>query len=332
MSTETETKEAPQPPVEQDLHNSLKSERAQKEEVEAVELIESYTLDEESDDEDYEPSSEDIVSEEQPATDDQSRDELEKGESVDEPPQDLLNRAISLGMTQDEIGDQSPEALEMTVRYLERLPVEDQDSDQHQEDDFDDEGDDSFQIDLDEDLYEPEVIEAIKSLHEHHNKKHARLQSRIDERDQHQRQVEMNAFAMRFDEQVESLGSDYTELFGKGRGMEMKDSDSSYQNRMKLIEQMDVLAEGYVQTGKRVPGEAELFKEALGSVFQKETEKIKTKATRRKAGRRSGQIINRPTQRRGTGVDHPEDEAKDFISQFLSGKDLGDESMLPDDF
>ena len=327
---ETETKEAPQPP-EQDLHSQLDTEKANEGEVAARALIESYTIDE-SDDDDYDPSS--GVSEDSASSGavNESRPESEKGDKVDEPAQDLLSRAEGLGMSDDDIKSHSPEALEMTVRYLEEKAQVGKSSNEESSSGDEQDRDDEYQVDLDPDLYEPEVIDELERLNSFHHKRHERLQAQIDGMLDHFRSSVGDAFAVRFDSQIEGLGKDYSEIFGVGRGNQMSPSDPGYQNRQRLCEQMDILAQGYETAGKSVPEESDLFEEALSSAFRNDIEKIKTKSSRRRASRRGGQIISRPTQRRGSESSHPDDEAKEFISDFLSQNDLGDESMLPEDF
>lgn len=140
-----------------------------------------------------------------------------------------------------------------------------------------------FKVELDPEMAaDPDVVRTITAMNEHYAKqlepfvKH--VQGLIELTGQRQNE-ELEA---RLDGHFDSLGDDYNEVFGKGEGVELLEKSerndakakTALGNRQKVVSEMEALAAGYSQAGRRMPSEGQLFEKAVRLIFPEHAEKL----------------------------------------------------------
>jgi hypothetical protein len=166
---------------------------------------------------------------------------------------------------------------------------------------------------LDPELHDESEIEALQKVFDQMDEQKKQLE-RVNEVVGRQQQVERLNF---FDQQVNSLGDDWKGLLGEGSGFEMdpKEHRTFLENRGKLMEQVDVLADSYQRKGDKVPSQKELIQQALPMVFPEEAKKVQAGQLRGKAQKRSGQSLARATNKEKQPRTPMEDAVK-FNKEF----------------
>ena len=101
--------------------------------------------------------------------------------------------------------------------------------------------------------------------------------------------------AMKFSHEVDSLGEDWTELFGKG---DIRPGTKQFANREKLAEGMYLRLEGLKATNRPRPTMKALFVSSLASEFPRKANKIAEKAAKLAAQDRHSQVIGKPSSSR----------------------------------
>jgi hypothetical protein len=127
------------------------------------------------------------------------------------------------------------------------------------------------------------------------------------------------AFFSRFDHWVDSQNA--PDVLGKGRGVELDANSAQYKNRLKVLETVQVLATGYQRTGRPVPQEDLLFKQAMTLALG---EKVATENKEKATQARGRQMIFRPGSRSARAVPSGTRKAEDAVRNLLREK--GEES------
>jgi hypothetical protein len=184
-----------------------------------------------------------------------------------------------------------------------------------------------YEVKLDPNVFDPEIIETVNGINEHYSKQFEAMEGQLNEARQSLNRQQALQFEQQFDGWIKELGDGYKDVLGDGRGAEMDKKSEQFGNRVKVLDEMETIAAGFVKTGKQVPPYGELFEKALASVFKDKQKEIARKEISGKLGKR--QIIARPSQRRGGNVD-PEAAARSYVKSFLEDHDTAEPSTAID--
>lgn len=283
-------------------------------------------------DEDVHPAEEDAGGEQEPAPEVES--ELPTFDHA------LLGRAEALGLTEAEWQGFSPERLEAFVSGVEArsgTPAPDGEVKPGEEGDEkpvkDKPGQEEatgFQLELDPDLYEPELVKAFKDLAAHNQEELAAMQERVDQLTQQQTTESDDAVGRWFDGFVEGLGPQYADLFGVGPGLELEQGSAHLKNRIAVLKEMDARYDRAQRDKTDLPDDDKLARQSVASVFPDKAEQLVTGKIASSVQRRSGQVVGRPSGRRTKTAGTPTQEAEGFVREFLD--DVGEAEDEAEDF
>lgn len=293
----------------------------------AEQIEDDYDIEEPEADEEFKvPVIDDLDEEEQtaaPVKEDKSSKpaakQEAKAESVKEQktplPNELVAKAKKLGISDEDISlYEKPQQLERLCSLLEpkaAKPEAEQSEKEAAKDTPAEDGD--FKIELDPDLYDPDLCKAMKSTADQING----LKGIVNNVMSMMQRQSAQSFERTFEGFIAELGDGFTDTLGKGTLDEIGRDSEHFQNRCKVIEEMNAIAAGYSQTGKPVPSPKQLFTRAINSVFG---DTIRKSARREVAGqlqKRSAQIISRPTGRNGKDTQTPDQRATNAVREKL---------------
>ncbi len=211
-----------------------------------------------------------------------------------------LEKAVQVGFTIGEAKEFPNERA--LLRAVERVIKADEEAElkyrpKKESDTEDDEDLLSKIADLDPEKYEdPDVINTVNSLKNIIKKQ----QSVIDEikgyakqTAESQSQAAKNEALSWFDNQVESLGTDFIETLGKGRYNSLDKGSLQFQKRNELADKVAILMAGYQQSGRQLPEKEAVFQEAVSIVLKDEIVKNMEKVLQDDFTNRKQQQINR---------------------------------------
>lgn len=231
----------------------------------------------------------------------ETEDEDKGGE--DEFSQNLVDQAIDLGLKMEEIGLHKNDAeLERTIEILTSIrPATQKPEEPAQAPAKGKAKDEGIKFE-DEEAIDPEILNAVRSL-EKNNKDLREMVERLTGSLEQKQQDEFNN---KFDSLIENLGTDYEDVFGKGKGTELNKNSGHYRNRRTMIKHMYALASGYQAAKVRIPSEQDLFDQALYALHKKKMTSVRSRQISDKAkvqkGRRAGVPASSKTERPATGL------------------------------
>jgi len=131
--------------------------------------------------------------------------------------------------------------------------------------------------------------------------------------------------AYQFDDALEGMGEEWTDLFGKGYGLELKDDSVEFRNRKRVYDAAN--------SGQHRGPMAKRAVAAAKALFPDKVEKLARKSNVNKARDRGGRWINKTSQRRETPGDlSPEQRAIRAVGAKMRdlgigvyGEDVGDD-------
>lgn len=234
----------------------------------------------------------------------------------DEISDELLDRAVALGYTIDEIKAFSDsKSLEKEISRVERInqrlqakkqaetsPAETKASEEPEpEPDWDA---------LIEQGHDPDLIALQKKnweLNKQSLERAQKAEAQVQQLIQAERTRAFEAQCLRFDNTLDSLGEEYKSLFGTGRiGELQKKSPELAANRQKVFTKMAVLRNAYEIAGEPVPAEADLIQEAVQASFYKQTQQIARKAITKEIRKSGSQALSRPRSTGGKPLSGPD--------------------------
>jgi hypothetical protein len=228
-------------------------------------------------------------------------------------PDALVAKAKKLGISDEDISlYEKPQQLERLCSLLEPKAAKPEASEKEAAKETPAE-DGEFKIELDPDLYDPDICKAMKSTADQINGLKSVLGNVMS---MMQRQSE-KTFERTFEGFIAELGDGFSDTLGKGTLDEIGTDSEHFQNRCKVIEEMNAIAAGYSQTGKPVPNAKQLFTRAVNSVFGDTIKKNARKEVAGQLQKRSAQIISRPTGRNGKDTQTPDQRATSAVRDKL---------------
>jgi len=120
------------------------------------------------------------------------------------------------------------------------------------------------------------------------------------------------------DRQIERLGDEYKDIFGKGTIDDLEEDTPEYKNRAAIDTEMLVLLAGYRQTGQKVPSRTKLFSMALNNKFGDKTKQAAVTETKEKLEKRAKQTLGRGSESSSaaTGMEKALKANKDFDAEL----------------
>ena len=262
---------------------------------------------------------------------DSGKTETADSEQQESMPDELVAKARKLGISDKDISlfDKS-EQLEKLCSLIEPAATakknqQDKEVTEKQDTSYN-EGD--FKVELDPDLYDPDLCKAMQSTAAQINGIKTALKNVVSAI---QRQSEQS-FERTFESMIADLGEEFAETLGTGDLEKIGTNSAFYKNRCKLIEEMNTIAAGLSQTGKPAPSTKMLFQKALNSVFSDVIKKNTRKQIASQLEKQSGRIISRPTGKKGKDSLTPDQRATTAVREKLREFGAFDETEIEEDF
>lgn len=311
-------------------------------------VADDYTIEEPDDDEEFKVPVIDTLDEDDdetipsadnknqtpPKASEKKEADTGKGKDAAQKPQDALPEALvakakKLGIYDEDIAVFSkPEQLERLCGLIEPAAAEavkPQEKPAESKPEAD-EGD--FKVELDPAIYEPGIREAMKSTADQINGIKKALSDIVGA----VRQQSEASFEKNFEAMIAGLGDEFSDTLGKGSLDEIGTDSEFFKNRCKLVDEMNAVAAGYAQTGKTVPSPKQLFQRAVNSVFGDTIKANTRKEIASQLEKRAGQIISRPTGKKGKDSQTPEQRATTAVKEKLREFGADVETDIQDDF
>jgi len=143
--------------------------------------------------------------------------------------------------------------------------------------------------DLDPNEYDEKVVAHFKAL----KAQRAKDDERIAALEQQLHQQKVESAEEWFDGQIKDLGEDFEAVLGKGTVKDIAFGSAAFKKRGEIAERMEVLANGYIASGKPVPSDKALFDESVKIVLEKEIKAADERKLASKLEKRAGQHIAR---------------------------------------
>ena len=238
----------------------------------------------------------------------ESYEEYEESE-MDEELEDLAVRAAEVGLTESDIEDLGTvEALERTVRILEGRGAGSEERQQV-------EG-----IDLDN--VPDELKPVLEQMDKQYRARIEGLESQLGQYNSFLDNQAEKAVVNEFDSFVSDLGPGFESLLGTGSTESLSDDSGALTRRVQVLEEMNVLANGYEAAGRAVPDEQTLFTRALNGLFADDVAAAKQASTESTVAQRRGKFVSRPTQKNGK-PQSPEAAARASVRKYMEEAGIG---------
>lgn len=242
----------------------------------------------------------------------EGQDSAEQPEFSDE----LLKRAADAGLSRSEVENfGSPEAVERVLVAFENEMARRVGQKETREQPTDSEPD----LVLDEDLLDPDVVSAFKQQ----DARMKKLEQKLAAAESENQRREEAEFESRCEGRFQSLGDEYKDLLGKGPSSGLGPRTKAFRNRKDVKAEMLALKAGYIQTGRAVPDEGDLFHRALRSLFGEQQETLTRRKIEGRVKSRKGKQINRPGNRERKTQSDPTETAVRDVDAFMRDKGIG---------
>lgn len=183
-----------------------------------------------------------------------------------------------------------------------------------------------FKIDLDPNEYDEKVIGTFQKMKEHYDKQLSDLRNTTMYAAQHAQEVEQQTrarfeqeFTSKFDTDLAALKLD--DVFGQGSISELSASknDTAFQNRLRVIEHMEMDAERYLRRGERPPTQDQLFQRAIRAEFGDRLIQNQQQSISKQVEKRAAQIVPRPGSspkaKTATGFNAVKDKFREILGR-----------------
>jgi len=149
-----------------------------------------------------------------------------------------------------------------------------------------------FDCGLDPDEYDEGLIKSVNTLGDNFTKEIKALKSEKAALEAEINQQAGQRYSDWLDRKFSGLPESMAEVVGEGDMEDIEPASVPYDNRIKVVTRMNLVAKTYQKLGKPVPPKSKLFKDAVSFLFNKELNKSKTDAdTIEKMGKRAGQTL-----------------------------------------
>ena len=180
-----------------------------------------------------------------------------------------------------------------------------------------------FELKLDPNLVDPEIISGFNALQGHYESRIARLEAALEEAAPVIRRSwaeTQQIKVQQFDTALEKLGESFAELFGNDPTDELDPQSAHFQNRDKIFIAANELAEEYQARGKRVPRFAELVRRAAYSEFGDKLKQQARAEVKAELERRQEESTSPPSHRNGRGRETPVGDDEYAVAENIWSK------------
>ncbi len=143
----------------------------------------------------------------------------------------------------------------------------------------------SFEIELNENFFDPDVVNQFKNMKSHYDAQIAELRNQL----QSMNQVSESSKAFNMFDELNN-----PDIFGSGN---VQPNSKEGRNRQKVLDEMDALKAGYEAKNRKVPSDETLLPKAMNLVFGEELASTVRKDFARKVEGRHDSRIARPNTR-----------------------------------
>lgn len=247
-------------------------------------------------------------SKDEPKTE-EPKEEKQAGDELPVIPKVLIDSALEVGITSEEIQKMSIGDLTKSVEALTSLPKE-----EAKEEEKEPEVDPLDELALDPDEYDEsivKVVDTLKDIVKNVRDENKALKEKQEAREQEI--AEQNAIVAEqslineFDDVLKDI--DNKALFGEGDAFSIDTKSKEFDNRAKLFDDVKALGGYYYKTGKPVPAMAELIK-TVGLTMFGDTFNNKEQVSK-KLEERSSNLLGKPSPRNSIEKSEPEDGSKE---------------------
>ena len=191
---------------------------------------------------------------------------------------------------------------------------------------------DTIDLGLDENQYDPQLIQAMKKLAGARNAEIKELRQKLDERDQRDQQREGLRLESIIDNAFSSLGDKFEKVFGRGAGRDVSQNDQAgYRRRLAVLRDAQINAQNMTpaQIKAKIRDSVELMfpgtAEAYAEVTQQGGPNGPASAPRITPEQWANGAVAKPTQRRG---EEPKGDAKAIKNLTARMKEASE--VMPD--
>lgn len=325
------------------------------EEIEGDEIEDKSTEGEE----DADAAPEDSGVEKKDADADIDEDADEADEDEDAGPDESLRAEARALFTDAEIDALGDEKLRTALDAMDRLLIQEGKQDLSREEEEDEESEDEKEtppkkaaeeeaeeeadtagdLELDEELLEPEQAKAFKALAAQNKalrESLERLSERLDGATKERESAEVSELQRQqtqwLDEQVGELGDEWADVFGQGTAETLDPKSDAWTARSELFDTIVSLRQGYARRGLKVPDDAALFTRALralhGERMVKQAKAGAREELAKEAKKRTRQGVGRPSHKRGAPTTSDE-EAVAEAREWVEGRDAQHAASRP---
>jgi len=262
----------------------------------------------------------------------------EKKGADDEPPEvkvsdDVAKRAIGLGMTEEEIAEYGNDAeLTKTLNVFQSIIDSDEEpetptvgeppqapgaqtpAEKPAENKAEEDETSGLKFKNEDDI-DPELLTNLKEMEKRHRAEVKELRDQVSGLLGKLHTEDETRFMGRFDGMVENLGTEFEDVFGKGKTTDLSRRGNAAKNRFAIRSRMFAFAKGLNDTGQTVPDEQALFDMAVNSLHQKKVKNVAGLRLHKKTSERSKQRIGRGAARRA-GEQTPQQKAVETSRKF----------------
>jgi len=287
-----------------------------------------FTYEYETGEDDDEPSLGDDEPSDEPAEDIEPAEEeggdIEAGNAPAYDP-GVVQRAVNLGWSRQDVEMFTPQGLAAAVSRGERehaamvQAATNKDNAPEQKNEWD--------LELPEDEFDEKLVKQLKGMKEHFQSQMQAMAQQnqmmggvLGQMVQKAQNEQAQVFRQRLDGWVDKQGEAWEDVFGKGSIDAMKPDSKPAQNRIKVVQQLAALANGYQTSGQPLPPEDVLLEMARDAAFPEKrtaSERNKIASTLKK---NKSQFTARTTkQARGQKQKSksPEQRAREHVEKIL---------------
>jgi hypothetical protein len=240
--------------------------------------------------------------------------------------QDLREKALDAGLTEDEIGRFDDDTgLQKTLDIIEKVVAGsgDDETPAQEQKESSEEPEEGFEFEFENrDDIDPELLDNIEKMQSHYegqiksqSEQITQLSGKVDRLLAETTKKEQDEFVEKFDGMVDKLGLEWAEVFGKGGTRALEKSSRAWENRDAVRARMHAFATGLVQSGGKLPTDEDLFDMALHSLHKEKLTQVQDTRTQAARTKRAKQRTGRPATKT-TGQLTPEQKAYETSRKF----------------
>jgi hypothetical protein len=254
-------------------------------------------------------------------------EQTEEGDTLDE---DLITRAMDAGWTRNEVSGFNEAQLKQVLSVHDRSAPRPEPQRAVVPEPKQEEPEEEFDIGLDPEMQDPDVIKAFKNLDDRHKSRNGVLQKQLDEVTGHLRRQAVESYQQDFDSWIAQLPDGFKEHVGEGATNTMDEGGSAFKTRNQIAIAASHLTSGMAGNGQSVPNQWAMFERGLYAILGEKAATIGREQEKEKANKRGKMTTAIPTHKKtkrpdeGTG----DSVARDWANGFIAREGLG--SITPD--